>query len=168
MNNFANQYADIQYTALNDTFAESLKNLGLCHPDHAEDLFSYLAEAKATSSLRDIEPLMAYLVRFTKAVDFPAIMDKLKQYAANSLWDQVRRGGYLLDICLTYNPEFNDIDSTIIDSVANVLPKNSNSTPFFPQDKRTTLADDLANRWQLSSGILYDRLNQMLRPPYVC
>lgn len=163
MNNPINSYD------FNEAVTEALNNLNLPYPNSMVDLFSYISDISPSATLRDIEPLVGYFVLYNKSERLMiAYMEMLYSYIKVNLWDNVRRGGYILDVCLTYNNNFTAYDYRELCAINERLPTAHTKIPYFPQDKRQTVLDDLVNKWQLSSGILYDRLNRMMKYPHIC
>ena len=166
-----NWFADndsTKFAALRDAVSESQANLGLDSDLDAASLFTYLTELNGRVSQRDVEPLLGYLVLFAPVTVFAYIMQKLRYYIAEKQWACVQKGGYLLDLWLAYRNDFCDVEYKEVVNMARQLPADCEKIPFFPQDKRNTTSDQLALHWKLSSGVVYSRLNQILRAPYVC
>lgn len=150
----------------------SLFYLGLPSDLSPLALFSLLSHPQPGMSLRDLEPLVGHFLRHANFVsDTVGLQHGLDRDLRCQDWQGVQRGGYLLDLLCHFTSDFREWQKAMLpwlDNVAKSLPDNSSLVPFFPADSRKTSNDALAARWHLSSGMLYDRLGRLLRPPYVC
>ena len=135
-------------------------------------LFSLLSHPQPGMTLRDLEPPVGYFLRHAHfANDSFGLQHALDGDLLCQDWAGVQRGGYLLDLLCYFSPDFREWQKVMLpwlDDVAKSLPSGASLVPFFPADSRNTPNDALAARWRLSSGMLYDRLGRLLKPPYVC
>ncbi|MDA8115571.1 MAG: hypothetical protein M0Z43_12745 [Acidithiobacillus sp.] len=134
-------------------------------------LFDLVTHPKPDMRLRDLEPLVGAVVRNASPIrDAQVLKESLRQSVDHPHWQAVRRGGYLLDLLCYFGPHQEPWQYALLpwlDLVASRVPTEK-LIPFYPGDSRNNPLDSLARRWGLSSGVLYDRLNRLLRPPYVC
>jgi hypothetical protein len=135
-------------------------------------VFSVASSPHDNASLRDLEPLVGHLVRHATVEDLPSLQRLMSDSVKNEKWDAVQRGGYLFDLLWAFGDNKVAIQTVLswIDTMSEdllALPAVA-PIPFFPTDTRQVTKDCLANRWKLSSGILYERLKQMREYPYVC
>lgn len=137
-----------------------------------EHLFYLVTHPQAGMALRDLEPLVGAVVRMASPTeDASAMKESLRQSVENRDWPAARRAGYLLDLLCYFGPHQESWQHDLLpwlDRMADALPAEDALLPFYPGDSRDNPLDSLARRWGLSSGVLYDRLNRLLRPPYVC
>lgn len=140
-------------------------------PTGVERLFHLVTHPQAGMALRDLEPLVGAVVRISPTEDAPAMKESLRQSMDDRDWPAARRAGYLLDLLCYFGPHQEPWQHNLypwLDRMAEALPAEDVLLPFYPGDSRDNPLDSLARRWGLSSGVLYDRLNRLLRPPYVC
>jgi hypothetical protein len=145
-------------------------------------LFNLLIHPGPNMPLRDLEPLVGAVVRAASPGEDAQILKVCLQRCVDDHdWPAVRRGGYLLDLLCYFGPHQESWQSALLgcaqqgftpqgawlDTVIAGIPTEAR-IPFYPGDSRDNPLDNLAQRWGLSSGVLYDRLNRLLRPPYVC
>jgi hypothetical protein len=134
-------------------------------------IFKVLSAPGEQDALRDLEPLLGVFVRHTNTCDVVVIKDDLAAIFSTQQWHAVQRGGYLLDLLWAFGDHRDDLQPLLLpwmDVFSESLPHDLPKIPFFPNDQRQVKGDCLIDRWRLSSGVLYDRLKQMRRPPYVC
>jgi len=166
---------DMENTLSNDPGRESALNalyyLGQPEDLSPANLFQLMGNPQPDMALRDLEPPLGYFVRHANPdLDGAGLRDALDQSLRQHDWPAVQRGGYLLDLLCYFAPRHEDWQRSLLpwlDDVASQLPEVP-LLPFFPKDSRYNPMDALASRWRLSSGVLYDRLKRLLRPPYVC
>jgi len=165
----------MKHTPSNDPGRESALT-ALYYLGRPEDLssvtwFRWLSNPQPDRTLRDLEPPLGYFVRHANPDrDGAELRDALDRSLRQHDWPSVQRGGYLLDLLCHFAPQRAEWQRSWLpwlDELANRLPEVP-WLPFFPRDSRQNPMDALASRWHLSSGVLYDRLQRLLRPPYVC
>lgn len=134
-------------------------------------LFNLVTHPKPDMCLRDLEPLVGAVVRSASPMkDERMLKCSLQKSVDDYNYPAVRRGGYLLDLLCYFGPHQESWQHALLpclDYVVSGMPTET-LVPFYPGDSRNNPSDSLARRWGLSSGVLYDRLNRLLRPPYVC
>ncbi|MHB8226361.1 hypothetical protein [Acidithiobacillus sp.] len=137
-----------------------------------ERLFNLVTHAHPGMGLRDLEPLVGAVVRTASPTEDALTMkEALRRFVADQDWPAARRAGYMLDLLCYFGPHqelWQHVLYPWLDRMADELPVDGDLLPFYPGDSRDNPLDSLARRWGLSSGVLYDRLNRLLRPPYVC
>jgi hypothetical protein len=135
-------------------------------------LFNLVTHPQANMALRDLEPLMGAVVRTASPTEDALVLkENLQQSVDDRDWSAARRGGYLLDLLCYFGSHQESWQHVLLpwlDRMADDLPAEGALLPFYPGDSRNNPLDSLAWRWGLSSGVLYDRLNRLLQPPYVC
>jgi hypothetical protein len=133
--------------------------------------FALLANPGPAMSLRDLEPLVGAVVRSASPMkDEQILKGSLQQFVDDHNYPAVRRGGYLLDLLCYFGTHQESWQYALLpwlDHVVSQIPPET-LIPFYPGDLRNNPLDSLARRWGLSCGVLYDRLNRLLQPPYVC
>ncbi|WP_414041196.1 hypothetical protein ACJU26_03715 [Acidithiobacillus sp. M4-SHS-6] len=154
-----------------DAALTALYYLGQREDLSAATLFRLLSNPQPDMALRDLEPPLGYFVRHADPdLDGAGLRDAVELNLRQQDWPVVQRGGYLLDLLCYFSPQHAEWQRSLLpwlDDVTNQLPEVP-LLPFFPRDSRHNPMDALAVRWRLSSGVLYDRLKRLLRPPYVC
>lgn len=144
-------------------------------PSELSILVAYriLIDPRDDMDMRDLESLLGYFVLFAEPDE--ETCTTLRSVIDNDVlaqrWDCIRRGGYLLEL-LCFFPSsaslWQDQLSPWLDALAKGLPTDLPRATFYPGDSRNVPGDELARRWHLSAGVLYDRLKRRLAPPYVC
>uniref|UniRef100_E6QBB5 Uncharacterized protein n=1 Tax=mine drainage metagenome TaxID=410659 RepID=E6QBB5_9ZZZZ len=154
-----------------DSALTALYYLGQREDLSTATLFRLLSNPQPDMALRDLEPPLGYFTCHADPnLDGAGLRDAVELNLRQHDWPVVQRGGYLLDLLCYFAPQHEEWQHSLLpwlDDVANQLPEVP-LLPFFPRDSRHNPMDALAARWHLSSGVLYDRLKRLLRPPYVC
>ncbi|MDD2749416.1 hypothetical protein [Acidithiobacillus albertensis] len=158
-----------------------LHHLGVLQNGYAEDApvdlhlsYSVLSAPPENAALRDMEPVLGYFLRHADPADDLAwLMDAFLAAFDAGNWAVVQRGGYVLDLLCFFSDDLEQWQKKglllRLNDYSEKLPREIPEIAYFPQDSRKTAHQDfIVRRWHLSSGALYDRLKQLLRPPYVC
>mgnify|MGYP001626448175 CR=1 FL=1 len=135
-------------------------------------LFWVLTHPEYHMVMRDLEPVLGYFLRHAKPEENAQnLLSSIADSQHRGDWTVVQRAGYLIDLLCLFGPQqdsWQNLALERIDALSASLPKILEQIPFFPGDPRRVTGDSLVMRWRLSSGVLYDRLAKLLRPPYVC
>jgi hypothetical protein len=135
-------------------------------------LFRLLSHPRPGMTLRDLEPVLGYFMRHaTPMTDATPLQVEVDAYVQRGAWTGVQRGGYLLELLGLFAAQSREWQGSLwpwLDDVAEALPQDLPLVSLYPEDPRRSTLDALAVRWHLTSGVLYDRLKKLLRPPYVC
>ncbi|MEY2342402.1 hypothetical protein AB4090_09880 [Acidithiobacillus sp. IBUN Pt1247-S3] len=135
-------------------------------------LFRLLSHPQPGMALRDLEPVLGHFMRHADPQrDAADLMGAVDADAQREGWPGVQRGGYLLDLLGFFASDYEAWQRVLLpwlDDVAPALSQDLPLVPFYPGDTRNSPLDALAVRWRLSSGVLYDRMKKLLKPPYVC
>ncbi|WP_215843266.1 hypothetical protein HHS34_005245 [Acidithiobacillus montserratensis] len=162
---------------LDDCHGRNAALAGLVYLGQPQDLspltlFRLLSHPQPHMALRDLEPVLGHFMRHADPQrDAADLMRSVVSDAQREDWPGVQRGGYLLDLLGFFASDYTAWQGVLLpwlDDVASALPQGLPRVPFYPEDPRNSPLDALAVRWNLSSGVLYDRLKKLLKPPYVC
>ncbi|MDA8119906.1 MAG: hypothetical protein M0Z85_07660 [Gammaproteobacteria bacterium] len=127
-------------------------------------LFQRLTHNETAPSWRALEPALGAFVRAAHTEDLPGLA---------ALWRALpdlpaRRGGYLLDLVAHVREVPGWRAGLVAEGVSPRVERTGARPAFYAGDPPGSGQDLLAERWGLSRGVLYERLRQMMRAPYVC
>lgn len=138
-------------------------------------LLTLIERLDAGEGMRDVEPALGEFVRLTPPTAGHALIRQLIQVAEGDPdphRPSLRRGGYILMLTGYYQPgpwQWLLQNGDLTRSLRGLVPQDAPLIPFYAEGPLDRFDHDpLLWVWRLGSGTPYDRLQMMLRPPYVC